>query len=100
MSPLQVSPQTARPPALSLIHIFVQPQGEGVGIAAATFGRVQDYQVKDINNMGAAMAPAAASTLLHYFKAVSYTHLWTASLRLPVVCLKSKLPSISMQTAS
>ena len=39
-----------------------------VGIAAATFGRVQDYRVKDINNMGAAMAPAAASTLLHYFK--------------------------------
>lgn len=36
-------------------------------IAAATFGRVQDYQVRDINNMGAAMAPAAASTLLHYF---------------------------------
>ena len=41
---------------------LLQPQGEGVGIAAATFGRVQDYQVKDINNMGAAMAPAAAST--------------------------------------
>ena len=33
---------------------LLQPQGEGVGIAAATFGRVQDYQVKDINNMGAA----------------------------------------------
>ena len=47
---------------------LLQPQGEGVGIAAATFGRVQDYQVKDINNMGAAMAAAAASTLLHYFK--------------------------------
>lgn len=47
---------------------LLQPQGEGVGIAAAAFGRVQDYQVKDINNMGAAMAPAAASTLLHYFK--------------------------------
>ena len=31
---------------------LLQPQGEGVGIAAATFGRVQDYQVKDINNMG------------------------------------------------
>ena len=41
--------------------------GPGVPIAAATFGRVQDYQVRDINNMGAAMAPAAASTLLHYF---------------------------------
>ena len=26
--------------------------------------------------------------------------IWTASLRLPVVCLRSKLPSISMQTAS
>ena len=47
---------------------LLQPQGTGVGIAAAAFGRVQDYQVKDINNMGAAMAPAAASTLLHYFK--------------------------------
>ena len=46
---------------------LLQPAGRGVGIAAATFGRVQDYQVKDINNMGAAMAPAAASTLLHYF---------------------------------
>ena len=42
---------------------LLQPQGEGVGIAAATFGRVQDYQVKDINNMGAAMAPAAFDTL-------------------------------------
>lgn len=42
------------------------PDGEGVGIHAVTFGRVQDYQIRDINNMGAAMAPAAASTLLHY----------------------------------
>ena len=39
---------------------LVRPAGQGVGIAAATFGRVQDYQIKDINNMGAAMAPAAA----------------------------------------
>ena len=46
---------------------LLQPAGRGVGIAAASFGRVQDYQVKDINNMGAAMAPAAAATLLHYF---------------------------------
>lgn len=45
---------------------LLQPAGRGVGIAAATFGRVQDYQVKDINNMGAAMAPAAASTLLRH----------------------------------
>ncbi len=29
---------------------------------------MQDYSITDINNMGAAMAPAAAATLLHYFK--------------------------------
>ena len=46
---------------------LVRPAGGGVGIHAATFGRVQDYQIRDINNMGAAMAPAAAATLLHFF---------------------------------
>ena len=45
---------------------LLRPAGQGVGIAAATFGRVQDYNIKDINNMGAAMAPAAAATLLQY----------------------------------
>ena len=34
-----------------------------------TFGRVQDFEVHDINNRGAAMMPAAASTLLRYFAA-------------------------------
>ena len=28
----------------------------------------QDYQIRDINNMGAAMAPAASATLLHYLR--------------------------------
>ncbi len=36
---------------------------------SVTFGRVQDFAVHDINNMGAAMMPAAASTLLRYFSA-------------------------------
>ena len=54
---------TATAAGCCLLH----PAGQGVGIAAATFGRVEDYQIKDINNMGAAMAPAAAQTLLHYF---------------------------------
>lgn len=45
---------------------LLRPAGQGVGVAAATLGRVQDYNIKDINNMGAAMAPAAAATLLHY----------------------------------
>lgn len=46
------------------------PAGEAQGkarIASAVIGRVQDMQVKDICNMGAAMAPAAAATLLRYF---------------------------------
>ena len=53
---------TATAAGCCLLH----PAGQGVGIVAATFGRVEDYQIKDINNMGAAMAPAAAATLLRY----------------------------------
>ena len=50
---------------------LLRPAGEGaagVRIRAVTLGRVQDYQVKDITNMGAAMAPAAAATLLRYLR--------------------------------
>ena len=43
--------------------------GQGVPVLSVTFGRVQDFEVHDINNMGAAMMPAAASTLLRYFDA-------------------------------
>ncbi|MEG2659443.1 MAG: stage V sporulation protein AD [Oscillospiraceae bacterium] len=42
--------------------------GEAPYVRAVTFGRVQDYDITDINNMGAAMAPAAAATILQYFK--------------------------------
>ncbi len=35
-------------------------------ITCATVGRVQDYGLKDPNNMGAAMAPAAADTILRH----------------------------------
>lgn len=37
-------------------------------ITAATVGRVIDYGIKDVNNMGAAMAPAAADTLQRHFQ--------------------------------
>jgi stage V sporulation protein AD len=47
---------------------ILRPTGKGVRVKAVTFGRVQDYQVKDINNMGAAMAPAAAATLLTHLR--------------------------------
>lgn len=48
---------------------LVRAHGTGVPVRSVTFGRVQDYAVHDINNMGAAMMPAAASTLLQYFAA-------------------------------
>jgi stage V sporulation protein AD len=42
--------------------------GEGIGprIRSCTIGKVIDYGVKDANNMGAAMAPAAADTIYNY----------------------------------
>ncbi|MBQ5802053.1 MAG: stage V sporulation protein AD [Clostridia bacterium] len=42
-------------------------EGEGPKITMATFGKVIDYGVTDANNMGAAMAPAAADTLYRHF---------------------------------
>ena len=38
-----------------------------VCIPCATVGKIVDYQIKDANNMGAAMAPAAADTLCTHF---------------------------------
>ena len=37
-------------------------------ITAVTFGKVSDWGTIDVNNMGAAMAPAAAATLVSHFK--------------------------------
>ena len=45
----------------------VLSQGNGkVKIKAVTFGKIKDYDVTDANNMGAAMAPAAADTIKAY----------------------------------
>ncbi len=43
-------------------------KGKGPVITAATFGKVTDYGITDVNNMGAAMAPAAMNTLIAHFK--------------------------------
>ncbi|MDY2879350.1 MAG: stage V sporulation protein AD [Candidatus Borkfalkiaceae bacterium] len=37
-------------------------------ITCATLGRVTDYGVTDVNNMGAAMAPGAASTIVRHLR--------------------------------
>lgn len=42
--------------------------GSGVRIADVTIGCITDLGINDTNNMGAAMAPAAAETLTAYFK--------------------------------
>lgn len=42
--------------------------GSGVQVAAVCGGRMMDFGITDANNMGAAMAPAAADTLLHFWQ--------------------------------
>lgn len=39
---------------------ILSPEGEGPYIDSMTFGKVMDYGICDVNNMGAAMAPAIA----------------------------------------
>ena len=51
----------------------VSSMGDGPKIVSATFGKVVDFGVTDANNMGAAMAPAAADTLDTLFKETSTT---------------------------
>lgn len=41
---------------------------EGPRVRCVTIGTIRDYAVKDVANMGAAMAPAAADTLLRFFE--------------------------------
>lgn len=48
---------------------LVQQEGDGVRVGAVCFGRIRDFDITDVNNMGAAMAPAAAETILRYFAA-------------------------------
>jgi stage V sporulation protein AD len=43
-------------------------EGSGPRVTAATIGRVLDYGEKDVNNLGAAMAPAVADTIINHFQ--------------------------------
>ena len=47
--------------------IWVARNEEGPKIKYCTVGRITDLGIKDANNMGAAMAPSAAKTLLSFF---------------------------------
>lgn len=44
------------------------PSGEGPLVTGATIGRVVDMGLKDPNNMGAAMAPAAVDTIIAHLR--------------------------------
>ncbi len=48
-------------------------KGEGPRISMVTFGKVVDWGINDVNNMGAAMAPAARDTLLSHFENTNTT---------------------------
>ena len=47
---------------------LVRSQGKGAKITSCTVGTVTDLGIKDANNMGAAMAPAALSTIRTHFE--------------------------------
>ncbi len=46
--------------------VILSGEPSDINISAATLGKVVDYGITDINNMGAAMAPAAADTILRF----------------------------------
>ena len=47
---------------------LVAAKGDGIRITSATLGKVVDFGITDVNNMGAAIAPAAADTILTHFR--------------------------------
>lgn len=47
---------------------ILEPSGSGPRITAASIGRICDLGIKDANNMGAAMAPAAAETIASFLE--------------------------------
>ncbi len=44
----------------------IDNSGSGSLIKEVTIGKITDYKIKDANNMGAAMAPAAADTIMSF----------------------------------
>ncbi|HZK84819.1 MAG TPA: stage V sporulation protein AD [Desulfosporosinus sp.] len=48
--------------------LLLGKSGTGPRITSATIGRVLDFDVNDVNNMGAAMAPAVSDTILNHLQ--------------------------------
>ena len=52
---------------------IITAHGKGPKITMATFGKVIDFGVNDVNDMGAVMAPAAMNTMLAHFRDTNST---------------------------
>ena len=75
-SPLELGnqrPPTAQWTATAAGCAVISSEGEGPIITSATFGKVIDFGICDVNNMGAAMAPSAMSTMLAHFRDTNTT---------------------------
>lgn len=69
---------TQRPPSaqwtvLGCGGALISNQGQGPYITHVTIGKIVDMGVNDANNMGGAMAPAAADTIVNHFKDTGFT---------------------------
>lgn len=60
-------PSSAQWTATASGSVVLADTGVGPFIRACIFGHIEDLGIKDVNNMGAAMAPAAAATLAQFF---------------------------------
>ena len=56
-------PPTAQRTVTAAGATVLASQGQGIAVRGLTIGKVIDYGITDANNMGAAMAPAAADTI-------------------------------------
>ncbi len=53
--------------------VVLSNKGSGPYITHITTGKIVDMGIKDVNNMGAAMAPAAMDTIVTHFKDTGFT---------------------------
>ncbi|MDK2820200.1 MAG: stage sporulation protein [Clostridia bacterium] len=61
-------PQTAQWTVSGAAAVLLAPAGNGPRITHATIGKVVDAGIKDPNDMGSAMAPAAVDTIVRNFQ--------------------------------
>lgn len=61
-------PPTAQRTVTGSGMTVLSPEGTGPVVTEATIGKITDKGIKDGMNMGAAMAPAAADTIMAHFK--------------------------------